>query len=93
MKAVIGMLVTIAISVVVAIYFLCFESEEQVINKEKADVIIMITITIMIIHNMNSIIAHTRINQSATTLIQHCTIITLRKKCSDPVGEDADVHQ
>ena len=52
------MLVIITISVVVAIYFLCFESEEQVINKEKADVIIMITITIMIIHNMNSIIAH-----------------------------------
>ena len=49
------MLVTIAISVVVAIYFLCFESEEQV--------------------------------------IQHCTIITLRKKCSDPAGEDEDVHQ
>ena len=55
MKAVIGMLVIITISVVVAIYFLCFESEEQV--------------------------------------IQHCTIITLRKKCSDPAGEDADVHQ
>ena len=55
MKAVIGMLVIITISVVVAIYFLCFESEEQV--------------------------------------IQHCTIITLRKKCSDPAGEDEDVHQ
>ena len=74
MKAVIGMLVIITISVVVAIYFLCFESEEQVINKEKADVIIMITITIMIIQNMN-IIAYTRIkpvsNHTYPTLYHH----------------------
>ena len=83
MKAVIGMLVTIAVSVAVAIYFLCFESEEQVTNRESADVTIMITITIMIIHNMNSIIA--------TTLI--LTIATLMKKCSDPAGQDEEVHQ
>ena len=65
MKAVIGMLVTIAVSVAVAIYFLCFESEEQVTNRESADVTIMITITIMIIHNMNSIIAHIRIKTAS----------------------------
>ena len=88
LKAVIGSSVAFTAAVAVAIYYLCFESEEQVIN----------------IKNTNDHHHHhenpqngqhhcsnqNQYSQSAPTLVYLCTIATLMMKYSDPAWEDAD---